>query len=239
MAAALLQQKADSEHIVAIIVGADRVAANGDTANKIGTYALAILARFHRIKFLVAAPRTTVDLGTESGTDIKIEERPPNEMTRMKGPAFDDSIKGQEVLKANLTEEISIAAKNTNAWNPAFDVTPAELIDGFITEKGVVEKSFNGQFQWNSVFDLENIAANGKGKQTSYLADPSLESDISKERISWIEALEADPDRVPSFDNWNSLNSGGELAALPKRPIQPVKPILETTLEHTFPELKV
>src|SRR5260221_183439 len=76
MAAALLRLKGPTENVVAIVVGADRVAANGDTANKIGTYSLAIAARHHGVKFLVAAPRTTIDLGTKSGKDIVIEERP-------------------------------------------------------------------------------------------------------------------------------------------------------------------
>ena len=239
MAAALLQQKGESENIVAIVVGADRVAANGDTANKIGTYALAILARFHKIRFLVAAPRTTVDLGTKSGTDIKIEERPPNEMTRMKGPAFDTSIKGEEFLKPHFTEEISIAAKDTNAWNPAFDVTPAELIDGIITEKGVVEKNSDGRFQWNAVFDQEYHAATGKREEASSLADPPWGSDIPEGRISWRVALEADPNRVPSFDDWNLLKSGDELASLPKRPIQPLKSNVESNLERIFSELNI
>ena len=89
MAAALLRLKGPSEHIAAIVVGADRVAANGDTANKIGTYSLAILARHHGVKFLVAAPRTTIDRSTKSGSDITIEERPGQEVTTIKGPRFD------------------------------------------------------------------------------------------------------------------------------------------------------
>lgn len=220
MAAALLRQKGESENIVAIIVGADRVAANGDTANKIGTYALAILARFHNIKFLVAAPRTTVDLGTDSGGDIKIEERPPNEMTRMKGPAFDRSLKGKELLAVHYTEEISIAAKRTHAWNPAFDVTPAALIDGIVTENGVVEKNQDGRFRWNTVFDQEIIADSRKRKRAPSLADPS--SYIPEGRISWKEALEVEPDRVPSYVDWNMMESGDKLAKLPKRPVQQV-----------------
>lgn len=74
MAAALLRLRGGSENIAGIVVGADRVAANGDTANKIGTYSLAILAKHHGVKFLVAAPRTTIDLSTKSGADIVIEE---------------------------------------------------------------------------------------------------------------------------------------------------------------------
>ncbi len=234
MAAALLRQKGKSENIVAVIVGADRVAANGDTANKIGTYALAILARFHRIKFLVAAPLTTVDLSTESGANTKIEERPPNEMTRMKGPAYDKSVKGKESLQEHFTEEISIAAKHTHAWNPAFDVTPAELIDGIITEKGVVEKNRDGQFRWNAVFDQESNAESNKKRPVSTAKDSPLQSNIPEGRISWKEALESDSDRVPSFDDWNLIESGRQLNTLPKRPVQPVVSNVEATLNAYF-----
>ncbi|WPH03789.1 methylthioribose-1-phosphate isomerase [Acrodontium crateriforme] len=141
MASALLRLKGPSERISAIVVGADRVAANGDTANKIGTYQLAITAKYHGVKFLVAAPRTTIDLGTKSGADIVIEERPGKEMTMIKGPRFD----GVD-LDLSQAETISIAAQGIDVWNPAFDVTPAELIDGIITEVGVVEKDANGVF---------------------------------------------------------------------------------------------
>ncbi|KAK4542042.1 S-methyl-5-thioribose-1-phosphate isomerase [Oleoguttula mirabilis] len=141
MASALLRLKGPSERIAAIVVGADRVAANGDTANKIGTYQLAITAKHHGVKFLVAAPRTTIDLQTLSGADITIEERPGQEMTFIKGPRFD----GVD-LDLSQTETVSIAAKGIDVWNPAFDVTPAELIDGIITEIGVVEKGEDGKF---------------------------------------------------------------------------------------------
>jgi len=141
MASALLRLKGPSERIAAIVVGADRVAGNGDTANKIGTYQLAITAKHHGVKFLVAAPRTTIDLETKSGADIEIEERPGKEMTMIKGPRFD----GVD-LDLSQPETVSIAAKGIDVWNPAFDVTPAELIDGIITEIGVVEKGADGKF---------------------------------------------------------------------------------------------
>ena len=141
MVSALLRQKGSEERIAAIVVGADRVAANGDTANKIGTYQLAITAKHHGVKFLVAAPRTTIDLGTESGAQIVIEERAGKEVTMVKGPRFD----GVD-LDLKHSEIVSIAANGINVWNPAFDVTPAELIDGIITEVGVVEKSSDGKF---------------------------------------------------------------------------------------------
>ncbi|KAH0287768.1 Methylthioribose-1-phosphate isomerase [Aureobasidium namibiae CBS 147.97] len=147
MAAALLRLKGPTENIAAIVVGADRVAANGDTANKIGTYSLAILAKHHGVKFLVAAPRTTIDLETKSGADIVIEERAGKEMTMIKGPCF----KGAS-LDLEQIETVSIAANGIDVWNPAFDVTPAELIDGVVTEKGVVEKGSDGVFHFEDIF---------------------------------------------------------------------------------------
>lgn len=153
MAAALLRLRGPTEHIAAIVVGADRVAANGDTANKIGTYSLAILARHHGVKFLVTAPRTTIDLETKSGADIVIEERPGKEMTTIKGPRFD----GVSV-DLDQIETVSIAAKGIDVWNPAFDVTPAELIDGVVTEKGVVEKEEDGVFHFESIFEASGSA---------------------------------------------------------------------------------
>jgi methylthioribose-1-phosphate isomerase len=100
-----------------VIVGADRIAANGDTANKIGTYALAVLARQHGARFMVVAPTSTVDWSTASGKAIEIEERNPRELLHecFLGP---DSV--------------------ISAWNPVFDVTPAHLIDAIVTERGVV-----------------------------------------------------------------------------------------------------
>ena len=103
--------------IAGIFVGADRIASNGDTANKIGTYSLAVLAKYHDVPFYVAAPLSTVDFEIESGADIPVEERSPDEVTRIKGVQF-------------TIEDIDVTT-------PAFDVTPAELIHGIITEKGV------------------------------------------------------------------------------------------------------
>ena len=100
-----------------VFVGADRIASNGDTANKIGTYSLAVLAKHHDVPFYVAAPLSTVDYEIESGVDIPVEERSPDEVTRIKGMQF-------------TIEDIDVTT-------PAFDVTPAELIHGIITEKGV------------------------------------------------------------------------------------------------------
>jgi methylthioribose-1-phosphate isomerase len=100
------------------IVGADRIAANGDVANKIGTYGLAVNARHHGVRFMVVAPTTTVDMGVASGVDIPIEERSPDEVL---------SVHGQR-----------LAPDGAEAWNPAFDVTPAALVDAIVTERGVV-----------------------------------------------------------------------------------------------------
>lgn len=100
----------NTHRITAVVVGADRVVANGDTANKIGTYALAIAARYHGVKFVVAAPRTTIDLDTPSGDSIKIEERPGREMTTIAGPRI---VQGQIDLD-HSAERISIAAEGIN-----------------------------------------------------------------------------------------------------------------------------
>ncbi|KPI39636.1 Methylthioribose-1-phosphate isomerase [Cyphellophora attinorum] len=146
MAASLLQR--EGQDVAAIVVGADRVAANGDTANKIGTYSLAVLARHHGVKFLVAAPRTTIDLATPSGKEIVIEERAADEVTRIKGPRIDTDGK---VLVEHFPATINIAATGIDVWNPAFDVTPASLIDGIVTECGVVEK-VDGRFDFEHIF---------------------------------------------------------------------------------------
>ena len=108
-----------NRHVDWVIVGADRVAANGDVANKIGTFNLAIAARHLGKKFMVVAPTSTLDLSTECGADIEIEVRSSEELTHM----------GQQ----------KIAANNAQAWNPVFDVTPAELVDVLVTEKGAIE----------------------------------------------------------------------------------------------------
>lgn len=104
--------------IDAVIVGTDRVAANGDAANKIGTYMVAVLARRHDIPFYVASPLSTIDMSTDIGADIPIEERDPEE------------VKG--------FRKCHWAADGVQIRNPAFDVTPAELVSGLITENGVV-----------------------------------------------------------------------------------------------------
>ena len=105
-----------------ILVGADRVAANGDTANKVGTYTLAVLAARHGIPFYVCAPTSSVDLATPDGSAIVIEERPPQEVLQFRG--------------------VQVAPPGTQVRNPAFDVTPADLIAGIVTEEGVIRAPF-------------------------------------------------------------------------------------------------
>ena len=153
MVAALLHRMRETKNIAAIIVGADRVAANGDTANKIGTYSLAIIARHHQVKFIVAAPRTTIDLSTKSGSAIVIEERSTTEMTTIKGRTLNHMKGSESQVATDRTAEISIAAPNTKGWNPAFDVTPAKLIDAIVTEVGVIERDKNDEFNMAVVFD--------------------------------------------------------------------------------------
>ena len=193
MAGLLLSKRKQPERITCVVVGADRVAANGDTANKIGTYTLAILARYHRIKFLVAAPLTTIDLDTRSGTDIVIEERSMQEVTCVKGPEIVTSTDGQ--FEYGGVKEISIAASGTKAWNPAFDITPAKLIDGIITEKGVVEPGSNGHFDLHELFDGQ--------AEDKKLDDVVTEtSNGVTDQISWDEVLRMKSDHVSPWRNW-------------------------------------
>ncbi|MFC1917935.1 S-methyl-5-thioribose-1-phosphate isomerase, partial [Chloroflexota bacterium] len=102
----------------AVIVGADRIAANGDTANKIGTYTLAVLAQENNVPFYVAAPTSTIDITLASGAEIPIEQRDPQEVTHIHG--------------------VAIAPEGVAAANPAFDVTPHRYITAIITEKGII-----------------------------------------------------------------------------------------------------
>lgn len=113
-AAALLRQG----RVRWVIVGADRIAANGDVANKIGTYHLAVAARYHGVRFMVVAPTSTVDLNIPNGAAIPIEQRAAEELLTLGGRP--------------------VAAIGAEVWNPSFDVTPAELVDALVTERGVV-----------------------------------------------------------------------------------------------------
>ncbi|KAI1359750.1 hypothetical protein F5Y08DRAFT_68667 [Xylaria arbuscula] len=147
MAAALFATQKSARYIAAVIVGADRVVRNGDTANKVGTYALAVLARYHGIKFIVAAPTTSIDLQTTTGADIKIEERKPEELTQISGAVVGSDGK----IDVSRVARVATAHQEIGVWNPAFDVTPAELIDAVVTEKGVVEKGENGAFDFRNI----------------------------------------------------------------------------------------
>jgi len=113
MAGALMRQGG----VNFVVVGADRIARNGDTANKIGTYGVAVLAREHKIPFYVAAPLSTIDLNTPDGSRIPIEERSAKEVTHVGGA--------------------QLAPPGALVWNPAFDITPHHLITGIITERGI------------------------------------------------------------------------------------------------------
>ena len=113
--------------ITLVLVGADRIARNGDTANKIGTYSLAVLSKWHNIPFYVAAPTSTLDLTLASGSNIPIEERASEELTHFQGRR--------------------ITPKGIKVFNPAFDVTPHSLIEAIITEKGIVRKPFQRELR--------------------------------------------------------------------------------------------
>ena len=119
MAGFLMQQNKISK----VIVGADRIVANGDTANKIGTYSLAVLAKSHGIPFYVAAPISTFDFSLKTGASIPIEERNGREITHFKGSRS--------------------APQGMKVYNPAFDITPGKLISAIITEKGILTRPYS------------------------------------------------------------------------------------------------
>lgn len=129
MAAYCMQLKS----VDCIIVGADRIASNGDVANKIGTYGLAVLAKFHNIPFYVAAPTSTFDLSLKSGKEIPIEERNWDEIRKI-GDKY-------------------IAPKDANVFNPAFDVTPNELVTAIITDKGIIKSNY--------IENIQKVLSNG------------------------------------------------------------------------------
>jgi methylthioribose-1-phosphate isomerase len=109
------------------ITGADRIAANGDVANKIGTYSVALLCRAHRIPFYVAAPLSTIDLSTETGEKIPIEQRASTEVTILQGKR--------------------LAPEAAKVYNPAFDVTPHRFISAIITERGIVQTPYRSNLK--------------------------------------------------------------------------------------------
>ncbi|MFI0150546.1 S-methyl-5-thioribose-1-phosphate isomerase [Streptomyces lydicus] len=115
----------------AVLIGADRIAADGAVANKVGSYPLAVLARYHHVPFVVVAPTSTVDLDTEQGADIEVEQRPGQEVTEF-------SLPSQLGAWAPAGTGIPVAPLGAGAYNPAFDVTPPELVTAIVTEAGVV-----------------------------------------------------------------------------------------------------
>ena len=119
-----------------VVVGADRIAANGDTANKIGTYGVAVLAREHNVPFYVAAPLSTIDLNTPDGSHIPIEERSAREVTHIGGS--------------------QVAPAGALVWNPAFDVTPNRYIAGIITERGILRAPYTESLK--SAFEIPTLA---------------------------------------------------------------------------------
>ena len=122
-----------------VIVGADRIAANGDVANKIGTFEKAIIAKEFNIPFYVAAPTSTIDVNCSTGKKIPIEQRDMNEVLYQTG-----------MDKKNKLHEILVCSPGSKAINPAFDVTPAKYITGIITEKGIIHADEK------SIFNLMN-----------------------------------------------------------------------------------
>ena len=127
-------------HVDLVVVGADRIAANGDVANKIGTYGVAVLAREHGIPFYVAAPMSTIDLGTPDGSHIPIEERPAREVTHV-GPN-------------RLTPE------GARIRNPAFDVTPAKFVTAIITEHGIARPPFQESLAQLAAGSRQSVVVN-------------------------------------------------------------------------------
>jgi methylthioribose-1-phosphate isomerase len=124
-----------------VVVGADRIAANGDTANKIGTYGVAVLAREHKIPFYVAAPLSTIDLDTPDGDHIPIEERNAREVTHVGAS--------------------QLAPAGAHVWNPAFDVTPHEYIAGIITERGIFRAPYSESLKAAFAVEAQGLGARG------------------------------------------------------------------------------
>ena len=134
-----------TQGVHAIVVGADRVCRNGDTANKIGTYQLALSARHHGTPFFVAVPTTTLDLQLADGAGIHIEERPASEITH--SPQT-----GQRVV---------VDSPKLSVWNPSFDVTPGALISGIITERGVILPEEGGKYDIKAWLEAHPAAEAG------------------------------------------------------------------------------
>jgi methylthioribose-1-phosphate isomerase len=129
--------------IDAVVVGTDRTVANGDVANKIGTYTLAVLAARHHVPFYVAAPTSSIDLDTASGADIPIEERSPDEVTQVGGKP--------------------LAPRGVRVFNPAFDITPARLVSAIITERGIVHPPYRRSLPRIARLQPERRSDRGRG----------------------------------------------------------------------------
>ncbi|KAH3674585.1 hypothetical protein WICMUC_003131 [Wickerhamomyces mucosus] len=147
--------KNSSSPIKVCVVGADRIVKNGDTANKIGTYQLALICKQFGIKFLVVAPKTTIDLQTLNGDGIIVEQRPSIELQNVSGGIINNQtnqvIRDEETGFA-INGKVGVAAPGIEVWNPSFDITPHDLIDGIVTEDGVIVKDSNGEFDLESLF---------------------------------------------------------------------------------------
>ncbi|MBH1932722.1 S-methyl-5-thioribose-1-phosphate isomerase [Streptomyces sp. AV19] len=128
-----------SGDVDAVLIGADRIAADGAVANKVGSYPLAVLARYHHVPFVVVAPCTTVDPGTGDATGIEVEQRPGHEVTE-----FPASLPAAPEAGAAPTVGVAVAPPGAQAYNPAFDITPPELVTAIVTENGVVSPVTEG-----------------------------------------------------------------------------------------------
>ncbi|ATW48783.1 S-methyl-5-thioribose-1-phosphate isomerase [Streptomyces xantholiticus] len=120
----------------AVLIGADRIAADGSVANKVGSYPLAVLAKYHHVPFIVVAPTTTVDPATPDGAAIEVEQRPGHEVTEVTSP--------QSVAAGAGSGGLSVAPLGTQAYNPAFDVTPPDLVTAIVTEEGALSPVTGG-----------------------------------------------------------------------------------------------
>jgi methylthioribose-1-phosphate isomerase len=121
----------------AVLIGADRIAADGSVANKVGSYPLAVLAKYHHVPFIVVAPTTTVDLNTPDGASIEVEQRPGQEVTEITAPQL-------AAAGAGVGGGLSVAPLGTQAYNPAFDVTPPDLVTAIVTEEGALSPVTGG-----------------------------------------------------------------------------------------------
>jgi methylthioribose-1-phosphate isomerase len=183
--ASLLAGNSHGRPVHAFILGADRIANNGDTANKISSYQIALLAKnvpqpsgSQPAEVLVCAPVATMDLSMDSGSQIVIEERPSWEACTVRGKIYHHDPSSQkkatseatkaseqqngENVSTNEVVTVLVTPESTEAWNPAFDVTPASLIDGIACELGVAEKDGKGRFNLSSYVNANSLQANRK-----------------------------------------------------------------------------